>query len=66
MTPYIYQALAIARGLEFYHKTGTQVNRMYTPRNMMRTAARITGLDFKPRDYLAAASALRRWVDDRN
>ena len=57
-----YQALVIAKALELYAKTGRSVNRAYTPKAMMRTAAAITGQTFKPRDYLVAAKALRDFV----
>lgn len=53
-----YRAMAIAKGLQFYAKTGMQINRMYTPKNMMAAAAEITGKKFKARDYLGAADAL--------
>jgi hypothetical protein len=54
--------VAVASALEFYAKTGVQVNRAYTPKAMMRTAENITGRTFKARDYKGAAAALREWV----
>ena len=63
MSPRIFQAIALARALETYARTGIKVNRAYTPTNMIRTAKRITGKDFKARDYAGAAKALRLWAD---
>jgi len=61
-TPRSLQAVAVASALEFYAKTGVQVNRAYTPKAMMRTAEQILGRTFKARDYRGAAAALREWV----
>lgn len=61
--PSTYQAVAIAHALEFYNKTGTQVNRAYTPKNMLQMAEKITGQKFKARDYLGAAKALKQWAE---
>ena len=57
--PRVYQAVAIASGLDFYAKTGMKVNRAYTPKNMMTMATKITGQTFKARAYTEAATALR-------
>jgi len=57
--PRIFQALTIAKALEIYAKTGIQANTLYTPANMRRMAQSLTGLIFKPRDYLGMAQALR-------
>jgi len=62
MTPAVYQAIAIARALELYAKTGMKVNTAYTPKNMRAMAEKITGQKFKARDYLGMASALRAHV----
>lgn len=62
MDPQAYQALVLAKALELYAHTGMKANRAYTPSAMMRTAARITGLRFRARDYLVAANALRALV----
>ena len=56
------RAIAIAKALELYANTGMRVNRAYTPAAMMRAAREITGLTFKPRAYLSAASALKLWA----
>jgi hypothetical protein len=58
--PSAYQRLVLAKALEVYDRTKMQVNRAYTPSNMMRTAERLTGMKFRPRDYVGAAAALRR------
>ncbi len=53
-----YQCIVVAKALRFYAKTRMQVNRAYTPKNMMLTAEKLTGQKFKARDYLGAAAAL--------
>lgn len=58
LSPKAFQALAVARALRFYAKTGMTVNTAYTPKNMMATASALTGQTFKPQDYLGAAKAL--------
>ena len=58
----VYRILALKKGLEFYAKTGVQVNRLWTPKGMMRTAEQITGRKFKPRDYKGAAKALDQLI----
>lgn len=58
----VYRATAIASGLTMYAKCGMLPNRAYTPRAMMRAAAEITGQQFKARDYVGAAAALRAWA----
>lgn len=57
--PRTYQCLVIAKALELYARTGIKINRAYTPANMIRTASNLTGQQFRPRDYLGAAAALR-------
>lgn len=58
--PQVFRALLVAKGLEFYVKTGgMKLNRQYTPKNMLAVATEVTGLKFKARDYLGAAAALR-------
>jgi hypothetical protein len=58
----VFAAAAIKTALKLYAKTGMQVNRAYTPRNMIAAASRITGKTFKARDYLGAAQALEEWI----
>ena len=60
--PKIYQAIVVAKALRFYAKTGMKVNTAYTPKNMMATAARITGETYKARDYIGAAEDLEAWA----
>jgi len=62
LDPRTYQALVLASALRYYARTNVPVNSSYTPRNMMRTAAAITGKKFKARDYLGAAAALVEWM----
>lgn len=61
--PRIFQAIVIRRALELYKRTGIKANRAYTPTNMMRTAAAITGKKFLSRDYMGAAQALGEWIE---
>lgn len=61
----VFQATVIASALDLYRKTGLKANRAYTSRNMMATAAAITGRKFKARDYEAAAKALREWAHEQ-
>jgi hypothetical protein len=63
ISPYMYQALAIKSALQIYLNTGHRVNRAYTPSAMVKTASKITGKSFKPRDYKAAIDALKEWID---
>lgn len=58
-----FRAAVIESALRLYARTGLKANSHYTPKNMMRTASEITGESFKPRAYLAAADALRKWRD---
>lgn len=60
----VFQALAVARGLDSYAKHGMLMNRMWTPKNMIETAKSITGNNkLKGRDYAGAAKALREWAE---
>jgi len=63
--PARYQAVVLKHALKLYRDTGMKANRLYTPKNMMAKAEKITGLKFKPRDYTGAIEALERWVDDK-
>lgn len=54
-----FQAIVIATALDLYAKTHIQVNRMYTPSAMLRTASRLTQIHFKRGQYSEAAKALR-------
>ena len=58
----IYVAVTLTHGLRLYAATGIKPNRMWTPKNMMGMAAKLTGKTFKPRDYLAACDALEEWI----
>jgi hypothetical protein len=63
LTPRVYQALAVASALRTYAKTGLKVNTSYTPKNMLATAAAITGKTYKRGDLLKAADDLKAWAD---
>lgn len=62
--PHSYQAIVLAKALRLYAHSNISVNRAYTPKAMMRTAAQITGQKFSARDYIGAASALETWVQE--
>lgn len=62
--PRKFQCIVIAKALEIYAATGMQVNRAYTPRNMMAKAMELTNKSFKARDYLGAAQALRELLNE--
>jgi hypothetical protein len=62
--PQIFQAVVIASALKMYANTGMMANRAYTPKNMMCSAAILTGKKFKARDYLGAADALLLLADE--
>jgi len=52
--PNLYRALAIAKALKLYDNTGMKVNKAYTPTAMLRSAARITGNNYKRGEYMKA------------
>jgi hypothetical protein len=58
----VYQALAVAKGLEFYAQHKVKINRAYSPRNMLRVVTAITGKTFKRNQLAEAAQALRDWA----
>lgn len=58
-----YNAIVLRSALKLYMKTGIKANRDYTPKNMMKTAERLTGKTFKPRAYQAAVDALTAMVE---
>ncbi len=60
---FLYQALVIAHGLEFWVKHKMQVNRAYKPSDLMRMAVKITGNKYKARDYTKAAQDLKDLVE---
>lgn len=61
----IHQLLAIKVGLSVYAKHGLKVNRDYTPKAMLRTAAWMTGKDYKNSkpEMARAAEDLRKLAD---
>ncbi len=61
-SPAIFQALAIKHGLKMWRDLKMKPNTAWPPRAMMRTAMRITGEDFAPRDYTGAIKALEKWL----
>ena len=63
--PYVYQALALRRGLLLYASTGRKPNTAWTPGAMLRTAGRITGKTYSRRQYAQAATDLHEWVQSQ-
>ena len=61
--PEVYQAIVIAKALRLYARTGIKASRACTPRNMIRTAERITGRKFAARAYIEAATALEEFAN---
>lgn len=58
----IFRAQVMASALRLYARTKMQVNRAYSPKNMMKAASQILGKEFPPRAYQQAADELRAWV----
>lgn len=61
--PRTYQALAIRAGLRLYAKTGMKPNSAWTPTRMLKTAASITGKEYKRGEYIKAADDLLALVE---
>ena len=57
-----HQMLAVAAGLDFYVKFKSPINRAYTPKNMLTTASKLTGLKFNRNELSRAAAELRNIV----
>ena len=62
VSPHVYQAIAIKTAIRLYRDTGMKAGRLYTPKNMMAMASKITGREFKPRDYTGAINALECYL----
>jgi hypothetical protein len=61
----VFRAKAIASACDLYAKTGMQVNRAYTPTNMLKAAASITGKTYKRGQHKQAAADLREWANEQ-
>ena len=58
-----FQAIVIKNAIKIYRHTGIKANTMYTPKNMLATAARITGKGPWKRTELALAQkALEEYI----
>ena len=57
--PNVFRAVVIEHALRLYAKTGMKANRMYTPTNMLKAAASMTGFTYKRGQYLQAADDLK-------
>lgn len=58
----IFRAQVMASALRLYARTKMQVNRAYSPKNMMKAASQILKKEFSPRAYQQAADELTAWV----
>lgn len=58
----IFRAQTISSALNLYARTKMQVNRAYSPKNMMKAASQILSKEFPPRAYEQAAEELTAWV----
>lgn len=63
--PTIYQMTAIKVALRTWAKHKLKVNRAYTPKAMLATAARLTGKKYKMGEYLRAADDLEKAAEKR-
>jgi hypothetical protein len=54
-----YQYTVQAKALELWAKHRIKANRNFSPKQTVAHAARISGKNIKPLDYLGAAKALR-------
>lgn len=62
--PRIYQAIAIKNGIKLL-KIGMKANRDYTLKNCRMMAEKITGQEFKARDYDGMIAALEQWIEEQ-
>ena len=58
-----FQALTLRSALSLYAKAKVQVNRLYTPSAMLRTATHITGHAYKRGQYEQAIKDLTCWIE---
>ena len=57
-----YQALCVLQGLKAC-KIGMRLNTAYTPKNLMAMVKKITGKQFKLRQYDLAIAAMKEHLD---
>lgn len=65
MEPRDFQMVVVARGIELYLKTGMKPSSMWTPSNMLQTASRITGKNYKRSQLRLAASDLNAIIKEK-
>jgi hypothetical protein len=58
----IFHATSLAGALGLYAKTKMQVDRAYTPTNMLKAASSYTGKKYKRGQFLEAQEDLKRFV----
>jgi len=61
----VVRAMVIRSALKLYALTGIRANSEYTPANMLRAAAEITGKKFKRGQYTEAIAALDEWINSK-
>jgi hypothetical protein len=59
----LYQVIVLISAMRLYVKSRIKVNRAYTPKNMLATAARLTGKTYKRTELAKAADDLQGWAD---
>jgi hypothetical protein len=60
----LFRAVTLKSGLKMWRDLKMKPNSAWTPRAMMRTAARLTGETFSARDYTGAIKALEKYIED--
>ena len=59
----LFRALVIRSAIELYLRTGIKANRNYTPKNMLRAAGDITGINYKRGQLDQAWADLSAWIE---
>jgi hypothetical protein len=59
----VYRAVVLKHGLRLYVKTGIRPNRLWTITNMLKTASKITGYEYKRGDAKQAINDLEAWIE---
>ncbi len=59
----VFQAIVIKNAIKLYRATGMKANRAYTPTNMLATAGRIVGKNYKRGELEQAQTDLTAWIE---
>jgi len=60
---HLFAAMTLRSAMNLYIKVKVQVNRAYTPKNMLLTASRFTGKTYKRGQLKQAAADLHVWIE---